>query len=235
MNVRRLVLVNIFALVIVLAAIYFGYSYYYASNHYVKTDNAFVQGQVVPISAEFPGKLKDWTAKSGTAVTAGQTLGDVDQSLELQQLGVAVKTPAVANAVSTAAQLVSPITGTVVSTNAMQGQTVVPGQTLAQVVDLNNLYITANINETDIRHVDVGDTVDITLDAFPDLAVKGTVASIGLAANSTFAMIPPSNDASGTYTKVVQTIPVNISITGYSGDNLSPGMSATVEIHRLNN
>lgn len=235
MNVRRLVLVNIFALLVVLAAIYYGYSYYYASTHYVKTDNAFVEGQVVPISTQFAGKLQNWNETAGATVTAGQTLGTVDTSLLTQQLGAAANAPGVGAAIHAAAQLVTPISGTVVTSNALPGQTVVPGQTIAQIVDLNNLYIVANINETELRHVDVGDSVDITLDAFPDVSLKGTVASIGLAANSTFSMIPPSNNASGTYTKVVQTIPVKITLNGYSGNNLAPGMSASVQIHRLSN
>lgn len=233
MNVRRIVLLNVIAFVVVLAAVYGGYNYYYKSTHYVSTDNATITGQVVPLNAQFAGKLVSWDVAPGDTVSSGQVVGQVDSSLEKQQLGAAAKTPAVTKAIASAAKIVSPLNGVVVQSSALSGQPVSPGQPLGEVIDLSSLNITANINETDLRHVDVGDTVDISVDSYPNLSLKGTVQSIGLTTNSFFALIPASNNASGTYTKVTQTVPVQISMSGWGGTDLRPGMSVTVRIHRV--
>lgn len=232
MNVRRIVLLNVLALLVVLAAVYGGYSYYYQQSHYVTTDNAYIEGQVVPLNAEFAGKLTSWNVSQGDRISSGQVVGQVSTSLEKQQLGAAASAPGVAQAISNAAQIVSPTGGTLVQSNVDAGQLVSPGQPLGEVVNLSNLYISANINETDLRNVDVGDSVDVSVDSYPSLSLKGTVQSIGLTTNSFFALIPSANNASGPYTRVTQTVPVHIAITGYAGTDLLPGMSVTVHIHR---
>lgn len=232
MNVRRIVLLNVVAFIVVLAAVYGGYSYYYQQSHYVTTNNAFIEGQVVPLNAEFAGKLSSWNVMAGDQVAAGQVVGQLDTSLEKQQLGVTASAPGVAQAVSNAAQIMSPTNGTVVQSNVSAGQLVSPGQPLGEVVNLSNLHVTANINETELRNINVGDTVDISVDSYPSLSLKGTVQSIGMTTNSFFALIPSTNNASGTYTRVTQTVPVRISMSGYAGTALRPGMSVTVRIHR---
>lgn len=235
MNVRRIILFNIIGLLVLLGILYAGYTFYYRGVNYVTTSNAFIEGQEVPIGVEFAGKLSSWNVPTGSTVTAGQKLGQEDTSIELQQVGALAKNAQVAKSISNAANITSPISGTIMQSTGAVGQMTAPGQSLATVVDLNKLYVVANVNETDIRHVNVGDSVDLYVDAYPNLSLKGTVESIGLAANSLFALIPPSDQASGNYTKVTQTIPVKISISGYSGANLAPGMSLTVRIHRSAN
>lgn len=232
MNIRRIVLLNIIALIVLLGVVYGGYNWYYQNTHYVSTNNAFVQGDEYPLNAEFAGNLTDWSVKNGDTVSAGQVLGHEDTAIELGQLGAAAKDPKVANSVSDAASITSPIDGTILNSTMTSGQMAVPGTPLGYVVDENKLYIVANIQETDLRNVDVGDTVDISIDAFPNTSFKGTVTSIGLGTNSLFSLLPSSDAASGTYTKVAQTIPVKIAISGYAGNRLVPGMSATVHIHR---
>jgi multidrug resistance efflux pump len=232
MNIRRMVLLNVIGVIILLGVVYGGWNWYYQSTNFVSTDNAFVQGTEYPINAELTGKVTQWNVQRGATVTAGEVLGQQDTSIEVSQLGAAAKAQSVMNSVKSAAQITSPIDGTIINPNASVGQMAVPGTPLGYVVNLNQLYILANIKETDIRNVDVGDTVDISIDAFPNQTFKGTVQSIGLATNSMFSLLPPSDQTSGTYTKVTQTIPVQISLSGYSGVQLAPGMSASVHIHR---
>lgn len=234
MSVRRIILLNIVALLVILGVIYEGYNYYYQSTNFVTTTDAVVQGDEVPLNPQFPGSLTDWSSKSGDTVTAGQSLGKVDTGMELQQLGLSAKDPKVVASVQEASEIQSPISGTLLRSNVLDGQMVAPGQALGYVVDLSKLYVIANVDETAIRHISIGQSVDISIDAFPSQTFKGTVEAIGLAANSMFAVAPASDAASGTYTKVVQTIPVKISLAGYSGVDLVPGISATVHIHRTN-
>lgn len=235
MSVRRIVMLNIVALLVLLGVAWGGWNWYYQRTHFVTTNDATVQGNQYPLHVEFPGKLTNWTVSNGDTVSAGQTIGKEDTSIELQQLGSAAKNKTVAQSVSDAANITSPINGSIIQANAKQGQTVAPGQPLGYVVNLKKLFIVANIKETELQHVAVGDSVDISIDAFPNTSFKGTVTSIGLATNSTFSLLPSSSGTSGTYTKVTQTVPVEISMSGYGGDALVPGMSATVHIHRQNN
>lgn len=232
MSVRRIILMNIVALLVILGVIYAGYNYYYQKTNFVSTTDALVQGDEVPINVQFPGKLMTWSVKSGDAVTAGETLGKEDTGIEMQQIGPLGKDPHVMQSVEQAGQIQSPQGGTLLRSTVTPGQIVAPGQPLGSVVDLSKLYVLANINETDIRNLEVGQSVDISIDAFPNQSFKGSVESIGLAANSMFALVPASDATSGTYTKVTQTIPVKISLSEYSGVNLVPGMSTTVHIHR---
>ncbi len=233
-NVRRAVLINVILGIVVVALAYFGYSYYYGSTHYVTTDNATIDAKVVPIQPEYAGQLASWKYGNGTAVKSGEVLGRVSTGAELAQLGVAAKVKSVMDSVKNAALLTSPISGTLANVNAVVGETTAPSQPLAEVVETGNPYVLANVNESDIRNVQVGQTVDVYVDSYPNLSLQGTVDSIGLAANSFFALIPPNDVASGTYTKVTQTIPVVIRLSGTAGDNLIPGTNVTVRIHRTN-
>ena len=96
---------------------------------------------------------------------------------------------------------------------------------------MNNLYVTANIDETNINEVAVGQNVDIYVDAFPNQTLKGTVQQIGLATAGTFSLLPSSN-TTGNYTKVTQVVPVKISIDDNTGTAIVPGMNVTVRIHK---
>jgi multidrug resistance efflux pump len=95
---------------------------------------------------------------------------------------------------------------------------------------MNNLFVTANIDETKIQDVRVGDTVDVYVDAFPGTNLTGSVQSIGLATASTFSLIPSTN-TNANFTKVKQVIPVTIKLTNIPG-GLVPGMNVSVRIHK---
>lgn len=114
-------------------------------------------------------------------------------------------------------------------TSGVKNTVVAAGSPLAISYDLTKLWVTANIEETKIDDVEIGQDVDIYVDAFPNTTIKGKVEEIGLATAGTFSLLP-SNNASGNYTKEVQVIPVKISID--SNLDLVPGMNVTVRIHK---
>lgn len=97
--------------------------------------------------------------------------------------------------------------------------------------DLNNLWVTANIDETKIDEIATGQDVDIYVDAFPNTTLKGKVQQIGLATAGTFSLLPSSN-STGNYTKVTQVVPVKVSIDDNKGVAIVPGMNVTVRIHK---
>lgn len=119
----------------------------------------------------------------------------------------------------------SPITGVVSRKRVEEGQVVQAGQPVLVINDLQDVWILANIKESYIRDVTVGKAVDIRVDAYPDRRFQGVVETIGAAAVSEFALFPPT----GSFTKVEQRIPVQISVESKDG-LLKPGMMVVVGI-----
>ena len=96
------------------------------------------------------------------------------------------------------------------------------------IVDPQKLYITANIEETKLGKVKQGQNVDITIDQIEGKTFTGKVKYVGKASNSTFSLLPTST--SGTFTKVVQRVPVKIEFDKVNSE-LLPGTNAIVKIH----
>jgi len=128
-------------------------------------------------------------------------------------------------------RIVAPVAGVVAKRNVKPGQYVQAGQAMLAVVPLDDLYVTANLKETEIENVRVGDDVRIDVDAYPGHHVHGTVESFAPATGASFSLLPPDN-ATGNYTHVVQHIPVRIRLDPQSaGDRpLRRGMSVQVTI-----
>ena len=124
--------------------------------------------------------------------------------------------------------VVSPLEGVVSRVFVEVGEYVQPGQRIALVHDPRNIYVEANVRETDIRRLFLDQTVRIEVDAYPDLSFEGRIEMIGAAATSEFALLPNPNP-SGNFTKVTQRLPVRISIDQLDG-LLRPGMMVEVFI-----
>jgi membrane fusion protein (multidrug efflux system) len=122
----------------------------------------------------------------------------------------------------------SPIDGIVAKKVANIGEVIKVGQTIAVIVDLNTVWVEANLEETKVEHVRLGQTVDVKVDAYPGTKFTGRVANIGAAAASEFALIP-ENRSAGNFTKVTQRIPIKIEVTNPSYQ-LRPGMMVVVGI-----
>ena len=91
-------------------------------------------------------------------------------------------------------------------------------------------WVQANFRETQLTHMKVGDAVEIRIDQFPGKTVRGKVLEIAPASGSQFALLPPDN-ATGNFTKVVQRIPVKISLDDPAlAAQLRPGISVTAVV-----
>ncbi|MBI1210269.1 MAG: biotin/lipoyl-binding protein [Alphaproteobacteria bacterium] len=98
------------------------------------------------------------------------------------------------------------------------------------LVSTENIWIDANMKETDLTYVKPGDSVDVTIDTYPGKVWKATVDSVAAASGAQFSVLPTTN-TSGNWVKVVQRIPVRIRLETHPGDPvLRAGMSANVEI-----
>lgn len=213
MRMRQLVLVNILIILIVVLALAGGYWYFYNQNNYITEPDASVAVNLHNVVATTSGKLTKWTAQEGDTVQAGDVIG-VEQLPTGQTVNIT-----------------APSNGQFLKTNAVPGEVVGAGALLAIEANLNNEYIQANVQETMIRHVQVGQTVDIYIDAYPGTTFSGTVQSIGVASAAQTSLFPTSQ-SSGNFSKEVQRIPVTISLSGKEGKDVLPGMNVTVRIHR---
>ena len=122
--------------------------------------------------------------------------------------------------------------GGIVSKKTVElGQLVQPGQPLVSVVPLEDVWLTANLKETEIANVTPGDSAEFTVDAYPGIQFRGHVESVSPATGARFSLLPPDN-ATGNFTKVVQRVPVRIRPDGPldSAHPLRPGMSVDVTI-----
>ena len=122
----------------------------------------------------------------------------------------------------------SPIDGVVAETFVNPGEHVQQGQNLMLVHSPGDVWVKANIRETDINQVAEGQTVHIDVDGYPREDFQGTVERIGTAATSEFALLPNPNP-SGNFTKVTQRIPVRIAFDNPDA-RLRPGMMVEVRI-----
>jgi membrane fusion protein (multidrug efflux system) len=112
------------------------------------------------------------------------------------------------------------------------GDYVQTGQRIASLVPLGDVYIEANFKETQLGRIRPGQPVLISVDALPEHAIKGTVASLSPASGAIFSLLPPDN-ATGNFTKIVQRLPVRIEVPAAVAAQgaLRPGMSVIVSVN----
>jgi membrane fusion protein, multidrug efflux system len=128
-------------------------------------------------------------------------------------------------------QIRASVTGRVTRKAAEIGQQVAPGQPLMSLIPVETPWIIANFKETQLAGVRPGQVVEIDVDALPDHPFKGHVDSISPGTGSTFALLPADN-ATGNFTKVVQRVPVKITLDPGQADldKLGAGLSVSVAI-----
>jgi membrane fusion protein (multidrug efflux system) len=127
-------------------------------------------------------------------------------------------------------RITTPANG-VVSKKAVElGQLVQPGQPLMTVVPLEDVWVTANLKETETADVTPGDSADITVDAYKGVHFRGHVESLSPATGAKFSLLPPDN-ATGNYNKIVQRLPVRIALRDVpAGITLRPGLSVDLAV-----
>ncbi|HYK90531.1 MAG TPA: HlyD family secretion protein [Acidobacteriota bacterium] len=127
-------------------------------------------------------------------------------------------------------RIVAPVDGIVAKRAAQAGQNVTPGQPLLSVVPLDNIWVTANFKETQLKDIRPGQPVVIFVDGY-DRNYSGRVESIAGGTGSVFSLLPAEN-ATGNYVKVVQRVPVRIRFEKSQDPQhqLRPGMSVEPKV-----
>lgn len=129
----------------------------------------------------------------------------------------------------TQTQIKAPIAGMVVRKNGLVGDRVRAGETLMAIVPIDRLYITANFKETQLTGVRVGQPARITADVYPGYLYHGHVASISAGTAAAFSVLPPEN-ATGNWIKVVQRVPVKITLDQLPPPDKALRLGLSVEV-----
>jgi len=214
MNGKRKILIIGILITIIVALGGIASYYWYENTYYVSTEDAKVSADLVSVNPQISGKLLDLNVEEGDVVTknqilARQEMNDIPDSKIEQSL------------------VRSPIDGIVVKKQGTIGELWTSSQTLVTLIDPNKLYITANIEETKLGKIRVGQTVDITIDQYDSQKFTGKIKSIGEVTNSALSLLPST---SGTFTKVVQRIPIKIALDEFN-NKILPGTNAIIKIH----
>ena len=185
-----------------------GVHFYYQSVNYLVTDNARVRTTLISVSSSVPGPLERFTIYEGRYVNENEVLGWVKN-------GEAIR---------------SPVYGLVMQTSAVQDQVVSPMEPVAVIADINRIHILANIRETDILRLHIGQPAYVTIDGFGNRQFSGYIADIGRITHAELTGQALFFNTGGTFTRVTHLIPIEINITDdVNLDNLI-GVNARVRI-----
>ena len=194
-------------IVIVLAGLGIAGYFIYEGTFYYQTDNAKVDALIYQLSANASGQLIRMDVSQGDQVKAGQVLAQVEKGPYVR----------------------SPVDGTVTDVNMQKGDYVTASDILLVVAKTSDMYITANVEETDILEIHQGQSVSVSLDAY-GRSFDGYVEDINTVTSTKLTGLASSFTTSGTYTKVTQLIPIKIKL--FDNVDLADiiGTNATVKI-----
>ncbi len=195
------------ATVIVVAGLGIAGYFVYQGIFYYQTDNAKVDAVIYQLTANASGQLIRMDVSQGNTVVAGQVLAQVEK-------GPYIK---------------SPIDGTVTDVRMQKGDYAIPSDVVVVVAKTSDIYITANVEETNILKIRTGQSVTVSLDAY-GRSFGGYVQDVNMVTSSKLTGSLSSFTTSGTYTKVTQLIPVKIKLIDDIDLENIIGTNATVKI-----
>ena len=194
-------------IVILLAGLGIAGYFIYEGSFYYQTDNAKVDTDIYQLTANASGQLVIMNISQGDEVKAGQMLAQVEKGPYVR----------------------SPVDGTVTDVRMQKGDYVTASDAILVVAKTSDMYITANVEETNILKIQIGQSVSVSLDAYGK-SFDGYIEDVNTVTSTKLTGSATSFTTSGTYTKVTQLIPVKIKLN----DNVDLvdiiGTNATVKI-----
>ncbi|TKJ93623.1 HlyD family efflux transporter periplasmic adaptor subunit [Paenibacillus sp. PK4536] len=214
---RRKIVLSILIVLLVISGGTLGYYYWYQGTHFVKTEDARISATQYKVMPQITAELNHIDVEEGDVLKQNEPIAEQDVSgLDSSMISKSV--------------LRAPIDGTVLKIYSKEHEIGTPSSPVAIMADMNDLYVSSNIEETDINRIKPGQVVDVSLDADGDYTIQGKIRKIGEASNSVFANIAATN-TSGNFNKVTQRIPVEIALNVPKDMKLIPGTNVVVKIH----
>ncbi len=250
---------GIFGAVALIALIAAGYAYWRHQTLYPSTDNAEVEANIIQVAPLVTGVVSEVKVQEYAAVKSGDVLVQVDPApfqaaLKLAEGRLAVAqqqaqgTPGAQAAAAKGnveqaqaaveearteldhATIKAPVDGTVGKVRIRPGDIAKAGLPLFPLVDTSTWWVDANFKETDLARIKPGQTATVSLDLYPSKELTGKVEAISRASSSAFSLMPSEN-ATGSWVKVVQRFPVRIALTLQPDDPpIGVGASASVTV-----
>lgn len=217
------------AIVVVVAAIAFGVRYAIDQALYVSTDNAQVSGALIQVGSINAGRIASVSVDVGSAVHRDEQVATVTLPSTMTVTDTGTPKLGFRGTEDLQAPVTSPIDGVVVQRLGNPGDTVAQGQAIVTVVDPSQLWVQAQIEETKIDRVRVGQPVDVHVDTLGK-TLPGEVMALDRSTSASFSLLPQTT-TSGNFTKVTQLVPVKIHVDYTSKDPLTLGSSVEVKIH----
>jgi multidrug resistance efflux pump len=210
---------------LVLGGIVLGVNLWYQNYKYVSTNNASISAPLIPVGALTSCQIISLDADYGNYVEKGQRIAIIgmprsDNPVDMQGL----KEIPIGRAA-----IESPVNGYIAAVWTYPGAVINPGQPIVTVYDISETWVIANISETDIYRLKPGQEVKINVDSLGGATLTGHVEGIAAATAAKFSLLPQSNTTAN-FIKVVQVVPVKISIENTGNYILIPGTSVEVKI-----
>lgn len=219
--IRRFIALAVLAAALVIAYFLLIHYWYQPTYIFVYTDNARIDGTLVNVTAESRSQVVDIPFDTGDYVDRDQTI------VSLRGSAAAGPSSDISGQKYFYQYITAPVSGIIVSRWVNKGNTVSPGQQMLTIADLNDLWVIANIDETEIIRVKPGQRVDIHVDATDEI-LQGRVEYI---VPSTTSIAQRGSGPSVVVAANSQDVPVKISFEQKNRYRLYPGLSAEVTIY----
>ena len=205
-KINRPLIILVLILLLIAGVSATGY-FIYTGSFYYQTDNAKVDAMIYQLAAKTNGKLEKVYVGHSDDVKAGQVLARVDNGSFIR----------------------SPIDGTVIDIKMEEGDYVTATDVVLVVAKTSDIYITANVEETNILKIHSGQSVTVSLDVY-GRSFEGVVEDVNTVTSNKLSGSVASFTTSGTYTKVTQLLPVKVKLVDEINLADIIGTNATVKI-----
>jgi multidrug resistance efflux pump len=192
------------------AGVVFGGRYLSDRALHVSTENALITGALIQVGSLNAGRVHNVGVDIGDRVTVDQVVATVAVPASLGTTPAGTAKMGFLGTTDQQVTVRSPINGVVAARSCNPGDTVAVGQSLLTVIDPTQLWVQAQIEETQIERVRPGQPVEVSVDTLRR-KIPGRVVAVGQATAATFSLIPQGT-TSGSFTKVTQLVPVKIAI-----------------------
>lgn len=210
-----------------------------AENDYDRIKSMYEKGAATPQTYDAAKSALDMSKAQYNAVTAQKETAGTQITTQDYQIQIAEAKVKEARAQLASAKylldncfIIAPYNGIISKKSVEEGQLCLAGTAIAMLIDLDNIWITANLKETQLNTILIGQKVNVSVDAYPSVEITGEIESLAGATGPKFALLPADN-ATGNFVKVTQRVPVRIAIKNIKNEKhqqLVPGMNVIVDI-----